>query len=319
MGILSQAVLVAYQKPEDDGYHRGQLTITGVSPCAYATFLNYHKVDKRENRPEDILRMKNGHWQEEEAIYDLTKAGFKLQYTGRNQLKVHVGRAKVGGRPDGLIDVGMKTHLLEVKAMDTMRSNLFKNSGLDTFPNYKCQIQLYMASDELKGIVNSCQFYVKHKDSCHPYDAYFEAEPNYIKPIIEAVDAIILDGEEVRKPTEPTSLCRGCRHANFCWKSEIIDTSKVSYKELDAVAQMWRDGKAYKAYGEELISVARNTLEAELGDSNLLVASDLKVQRIESNRSSISIPKFVEVYGADSLSKVLSVTKVSQLRITDLL
>ena len=62
--MLSEAVLASYEKPESDGIHLGQLTVTGISPCPYGTYINYKKLDSSPPDSLGTLRMKNGHYQE---------------------------------------------------------------------------------------------------------------------------------------------------------------------------------------------------------------------------------------------------------------
>ena len=190
--MLAQAVVAHFEKPKSDGYHKGQLTVTSVSACPYATYINYHHLDDQDFTASQMMLMKNGHWQEPEILEDLRAAGFKLSNTGSNQLMVHVGKTRVAGRPDGLVLVEGKEALLEIKAMSIRTYTSLKQKGLEAFPYYKTQVQLYMASEELVSRVDKCYLYAKHKDSCRPYDICEEKDLSYSKPIIEAVDAIVL-------------------------------------------------------------------------------------------------------------------------------
>jgi len=318
--MLAQAVIAAYEKPESDGIHRGQLTVTGVSPCPYATYLNYYHLDDQEFDAASRLRMKNGYWQEMEVLEDLRKAGFTLRYTGNSQITVHVGKASITGRPDGLVVVDNREDMLEIKAMSLNVYTDLKQKGIDAFPSYKCQAQLYLASEELKDRVGGCWFYVKHKDSCRPYDIFLERDEAYARPIVEAVDEIVLGKVEVSRPTEAIPLCSNCRHRLFCWKTELLDTSGIKTTSLPEAVGKWIEGRIYLDWGKTLDEEARVVLKEYLGSDDVLYAegenSLLQVKRIIQRRSGISEAKFVERYGAAALADVMEEKVFEQVRVT---
>lgn len=318
--MLAQAVIAAYTKPESDGYHRGQLTVTSVSPCPYATYLNYHHLDDEQFDAASRLRMKNGKWQEMEVLEDLRKARFSLKYTGSNQITVHVGKVPIAGRPDGLIVVDNREDLLEIKAMSLAMYTSLKQKGIDAFPNYKCQAQLYLASEELKDRVTGCWLYVKHKDSCRPYDIFLDRDEAYTRPIIEAVDEIVLGKVVVVRPVEAGPSCSFCRHKLYCWKTELLDTSGIKTLTKPEVVQMWLEGQFHLDMGKQLNEEARVLLKGYLGDNDVLFIEDqtllLEVKKIIQHRSGISTEKFVERFGAAALADVTQETIVEQMRVT---
>lgn len=316
--MISEAVVAAYEKAIDDGYHRGQLTVTGVSPCPFETYINYHHLDPQVTDAYGRLRMKNGHWQELEVLEDLRVAGFKLRHTGTDQLIVTVGPVK--GRPDGLITVDGREDLLEIKAMSLDSYTKLKGKGLaKSHPRYKSQVQLYMHSEELIDKVNGCWLYAKHKDSCRPYDVYEEKDSVYTKPIIEALDAIVLGKEKVKRPDSPNELCTSCRHSNFCWKEVLLNTSEIKVVDLPEVVTKWKEGKYHQEYGKSLIEEAREVFEYHLGDNELLLVNGLRIKRIVSKRTDIDITKFCDIFGANRLAEVMTEKMVSQMRITSVL
>lgn len=314
--MLREAVLAAHAQPEDDGFHRGQLSITGISPCPYGTYINYHKLDPHPASPAEILNMKNGNWQEEEMVADLKKAGFRLRYTGKDQMVVHVGRARVGGRPDGLIEVfEPREDVLSCKAVNTRRNSTLNKKGLDGEPFIRCQEQMYLASDELKDRYG-CWVYYKHKDSNYPGDLFEERNDEYSKPIVEVTDAIILEGYVPERP-DVCPIMGGCRHKTYCMKQDLLNLSGVAVADLPEVVRQWKEGKFYKDYGKMLQDEARETLIKELGSREILFVESLSVQRIVQNRTSISKEKFVEHFGSDKLPLVLVTQAVEQIRIND--
>jgi len=316
--MLSQAVIAAYGKSEQDGYHKGQLTVTGISPCSYATYLNYRHLDDEDFDALSRLRMKNGKWQELEVLEDLRRAGFLISNTGMHQLTVHVGKAPVNGRPDGLITVDGRQDMLEIKSMSLDMYTKLKQKGIDAFPSYKCQAQLYLASEELKGLTG-CWFYVKHKDSCRPYDIFLERDEVYVTPIIEAVDEIVLGKIEVDRPEKPIEMCSNCRHRLYCWKTELLDTSGIKTLTKPECVQLWLEGQFHLDMGKQLNEEARVLLKEYLGDNDVLFIEDqailLEVKRIIQHRSGISEVKFIERYGAAALADVMEEKIVEQMRV----
>lgn len=317
--MISQAVLAAYAKPRPDGIHFGQLTVTGISSCAYATYINYHKLDQQKFEGVDTLRMKNGRYQEAEIVDDLKLAGFNLSNTGKDQLTIHVGKSQVTGRPDGLIMVNKKWDLLEIKAMSLGVWTSVKQLGMKAVPYYLTQVQLYMASDELKDRTSRCWFYTKHKDSCRPNDLEVPQDLNYSKPIIEALDEIILGKAVISRPEEPIALCTKCRHNSFCWKEQlVVDMTGLTRKSLREITEQWKQGKHYKDLGETLIEEARAQIIQELGEESKILIDDLKVTKIVQKRTEFDVQKFIDLYGAENLPKVQTVKPVPQVRITQL-
>src|SRR3989304_2731964 len=115
--MLAEAVVASYTKKESDGYHKGQLTVTGISACPYSTYLNYHHLDDEDFDPESRLRMKNGHWQELEVLEDLKRAGFKLRFTGSSHQTPRVGQPSIKRCPSIRRGVDSRGRSLEIKAM----------------------------------------------------------------------------------------------------------------------------------------------------------------------------------------------------------
>ena len=320
--MISQAVIAAFAKPKSDGYHLGQLTGTGISPCPYSTYITYHHLDEPIRTAAAFLKMKNGKWQEREIVSDLKEAGFELQYTGdikEEQLKLSIGKAPIYASPDGLIKIKDKFQLLEIKAMDLKHFTNFKQTGLKTFPGYECQVQLEMASRELVNEIDFCVFYAKHKDSCMPYDIIVEKDLNYSRPIIEAVDAIVIDKEVVKKPLDIIPLCSNCYHAKFCWGGDIL-ASEVKVISIPEAVEKWTVGKMYLTLGKQLDEEARAVFEEQLGEAEILYCEgeddSLQVKRIIQRRPAISKEKFVEKYGAAALANVLEEKIVPQMRVS---
>lgn len=316
--MLSQAVLASYMKPEEDGIHRGQLTVTGISPCPRATYIKYKHLNDDVRTPSDYLRMKNGKWQELECVEDLRHAGFPLRFTGNSQITVHVGRARISGRPDGLIEVNGKEHVLSIKARSLNVFSKFVRKGIDAEPRTMCQEQMYLASPRLQDY-DGTWLYVKHKDSCNPHDIFIERNDAYAKPIVEATDEIVLGDWEPSRPSEPIPLCSECRNKLFCWKDDFLDTSGIQTITLPEAIAIWTEGRFHLEVGKQMDEEARNVFREHLKDNDVLYVNDqttlLEVKRIVQHRVGISEERFVEKYGAAALADVMVETLVEQMRV----
>jgi len=262
--------------------------------------------------------MKNGKWQELEVLEDLRKAGFRLRFVGANQLTVHVGRARITGRPDGLITVNEREDVLSIKARSLSSFSNFKRKGVDAEPRTVCQEQMYLASPELKDHVGTW-VYVKHKDSCEPYDAFVERDNSYAKPIVEATDEIVLSGYEPKRPDVPIPLCSSCRHKIYCWKLDFLDTSGIKTITLPEAVSMWVEGKFHRERAKQLDEESREVFRKHLGENDVLFVDDqttlLEVKKIVQHRIGISEEKFVAKYGPAALVDVMTETIVEQMRV----
>jgi hypothetical protein len=329
--MLSEAVLASYSKEEDDGIHHGQLTVTSISPCPYATYLNYHHLDP--HKPEEDttvgalarLRMSDGHWQEMQCIENLRHAGFKMRCTGAGQQTVHVGKSQVTGRTDGYILVDGREDILSVKAMSLNRYTDFRQEGFKSEPMIECQEQMYLASDELKDSYKGTWVYSKHKDSCRPYDVFVEQNLAYSSPIIEALDEIVLGNAEIKRPADTIELCEHCSHMQYCWKAIIVDLSKVPTKvPLPDLVAKWKEAKYHQDYGKELMESVREGpggFRELLGDKKILLAdttdTTLKVSNIVSHRTVFSETRFVAKFGAAALVDVTEEKETHSMRILE--
>ena len=318
--MLSQAVLASYTKQESDGIHHGQLTITGISPCPYHTYINYKKLDVEPRDAVVNLRMKNGKWQELECLEDLRHAGFRMRYTGSGQMTVHVGKSMIGGRPDGLIEVDGREDVLSIKARSLDAYTSLRQKGLEAEPMTECQEQMYMASEELKDKAG-CWLYVKHKDSCRPYDLFIPRNDAYSQPIVEATDEIVLGNIEPRKPEKPFNLCASCHHRRFCWQQELVDTSGIRTLTKPEIIELWMQGQFHLEMGKQYNEEARVLLKELLGENDVLFVEDretlLEVRKIIQHRTKFNESKFVEKFGAEALIDVIEESAFEQMRITN--
>lgn len=313
--MLAEAVLAGYGSKPRRKVTVG-LTVTGLSPCEYETYINYKKLDLSKYGALELMRMEDGHSQEAECLRCIWKAGFKTWYTLSNQLTVMVGKADILGHPDGLIGVGGRVDLLEIKAMSLDRFTHFTQKGLDRFPRIRTQVQGYMESGKLEDQgVSGTWVYAKHKDSCRPHDVYEEKNPDFIRPIIEVADAIILEGYVPGKVK--SDYCAGCYHSTFCWGEILLDLSRIKETSLPEAVRKWKEGKWHRAYGSIMNEEARAVFEEELGEDDLLLVEDLRVKKIHASRTEIDIEKFVELFGAHRLPEVMVERPYEQVRISE--
>lgn len=305
--MLAEAVIAGAMKLRRES--SGKISPSMVSSCPMKTYRSWKRtVSTSEGL--DYLRMNDGHYQEAQVVDDLLRAGFKIK---DRQLTVHIG--PMVGHIDGLILVDKVWSLFDCKAMSLSRYTNFKQRGFEVESAIKVQMQLYLASDELrKEGIDTGFVYAKHKDTCRPYDLYFEWDPPFAKSIIDQVDALLLGDVPVPKRI---SLCASCRDRLECWGAEVVDFSGVHTASLPELVKQWKLGTHYKRYGKELVEEARFTFEEKLGDKPVIFIDDLKVLRVVQTRIGFSEEKFVERYGAAALTGVWETKKVPQMRVME--
>jgi len=306
--MLAEAVIEGAEKLR--GTRSGKIRPSGMSVCPVRTYSNWKSVGEPPTG-QNLLLMNDGHYQEEEMVDDLERAGFTIE--GR-QTVLHIGPME--GHRDGKILVDGEWYLLECKAMNVGRFNRFKKDGFQAEPAIEVQTQLYLHSEECRqeGLTKGF-IYTKHKDSCKPYDLPFEYKPQFATALVTQVEKI-LDGwipEPVKIP-----LCSTCKLRVDCWKATLIDFSGVGTASMPEMVEQWKRGKHFQNFGKELVDEARSIFEVELGDKTVVTIDDLKVSRIISTRSGISRTKFVDIYGPEALPGVWEETPVSQVRVSEI-
>lgn len=307
--MLAEAVIAGAERLR--GPPRGLLSPSVVSPCPLLTYKGW-KAERTPPTGQQLLLMNDGHYQETEMVDDLLRAGFAI---GDRQKTLHIGGV-MEGHIDGLILVNDKWHLLECKAMSMSRYTEFRQRGFAAELGIEVQVQLYLHSDELSKMELGGGFvYSKHKDSCRPYDLFFEYKPQFAESLVEQVRRL-QDGwipEPVKCP-----LCSTCRFRVDCWKAELIDFSGVKTVSLPELVEQWKRGTNFRRYGKELVDEARNVFEKELGDLTVITIDDLKILRVMATRGGISEQKFIEVFGSENLPKVWEEKRIPQMRVTEI-
>lgn len=305
--MLAEAVIAGAEKRT--GYQSGKISPSIVSLCPLRTYKNW-KGEKPKPTGIERLRMNDGHYQEQEMVDDLVRAGFKVEDA---QMSVHIG--PMVGHIDRTIWVDSRKRLLECKAMSLNRYTAFKQKGFEAEPAIKVQVQLYLASDELrKEGIDSGFVYCKHKDTCRPYDLFFEWDPKFTEVVIGQVEGLLADW--IPKP-ERTNLCPSCPYRLDCWGAEIVDFSGVHTASLPEMVAQWKTGTAHRQYGKELVEEARLAFREELGDNDIIFIDDLKILKVFPVRGGISETKFTEKYGAAALADVWEEKRVEQMRVQE--
>jgi CRISPR/Cas system-associated exonuclease Cas4 (RecB family) len=318
--MLSAIVLEAWRHAPAEKRKRG-FSVTSISPCAYETYLNFlkSKLPPPEENPEDILRLKDGWWQEKQMLEeDLPFAGFEIS---ERQMEVHVGPSRTLGHIDGLIRIGNSRDLIDTKAVDYRRILGIKRHGLDHEPMVRCQLQLYMSSEELRQLdVKRGWVYLKHKDTCIPYDIMDEPDPDYVAPIIENAESVKAGWIPARQETK---LCVHCYQKRLCWEQERGPDDEtavplaVGPEELAKACDTWRLGKQQSTTGYALMNKAKIVFDQAVGDSAVIL-NDLKVQRIISHTMQWDKKKFLALYGPQALLEILNPGETFSLRVDDL-
>jgi CRISPR/Cas system-associated exonuclease Cas4 (RecB family) len=280
------------------------LSITRISPCPYETFIEAYNLDPRENMdPVALMRMEDGHWQEKQIIEHLARTGWEMTHTGEDQMTVHVGRTEIPGRPDGFIKVGGAWDQLEVKAVNEDRYHRMVRKGIEG--RIRCQTQLCMSSREERDMgIERTWVYSKHKDSCTPHDFDEIYDPEYAKPVMEAADRIMEGWKPEKKEHD---LCASCNHKVYCWQPDIIlDMDGITAVEgMKKYVDMWKEGKDRERRGKELVKEARGVLEGVVGEDDVALVEDLKLQRVIRHTPSIPLDRYLEIHGKDHFKDVL--------------
>ncbi len=321
MGELSNAVLDIYtNRPLRDYFG-----ISSISPCPRETYLNYRRFLETqetglgppiENRQQ--LLMDDGHYQEAMVLSLLRRAGYVLEYTGKAQFTVTVGRAKVPGHPDGINKgrLGLEyptPKLLEVKAMNYSRFKSIVREGLESEPKIKCQVQLYMAGEGLPYPVKECQVFCKHKETSNPEDILERKDEKYSATIIEMVDAIILDGWEPKPIRNP--LCKGCRVEELCWQELELDLSGFQIVDLPETSAKWIQGKAFVDLGTAMVDSAKEEFGEvmETGTRELMTGL-LRILKSQYPKRSFNKNRFIREKGQAEYDRFCDEIIVTSLR-----
>lgn len=318
--MLSAIVLEAWRHAPGEKRRHG-FSVTSISPCAYETYLNFlkSKLPPPEENPEDILRLKDGAWQEKQMLEeDLPFAGFEIS---ERQMEVYVGPSRTPGHIDGLIRIGDSRDLIDTKAVDYRRILRVKRYGLDHEPMVRCQLQLYMSSEELRQLgVKRGWVYLKHKDTCIPYDVMDEPDPDYVAPIIAHTEQIKAGWVPAR---QESNLCTYCYQKRLCWglqrelEEETTPPLLIGPEEVSKACDMWRLGKQQATSGYTLMDKAKVVFDQVVGDS-AVVLNDLKVQRIIAHTTQWDKKKFMALYGPQALLDILNPSESISLRVDDL-
>lgn len=316
--MIHEAVIESYRPklPTSQSIHR--LTVTSVSECPYETYIHYNKLDpdKSHGNPLTQLNMKNGHWQEQEMVEDLKHAGFTVWGVLGDQVPVHIGRSGFVGHPDGRIKLDRQACLLEMKALSLRRFRNFTSTHLDNERSVRLQVQLYMASEEIrKQEISRCLIYCKCKENNKPYSFFEDYSPEYSSPIIEATDKILETNEEPARSS--SELCSHCHHKFFCWGEEEIqlDLSRIGISDLVQLEEKWNEATFFYNYGKFMRDEIKEFFKADLGKGEkTFQIGNLLIRNRQVFREIFLRQKFVERYGLGELPEVLG--EVPYMRLT---
>lgn len=291
--MISEIVLASVPTGPRKRVRPSGITCSQLFPCPYRLY-KIHIGDRWvELQPSDVLRMEDGWYQEEQTVQLLKRAGIIVK---NRQQPISVGKSNIPGHIDGTIELLKKIRLWEHKAMGEDRFWLFKNRGLDAFPNYKAQIHSYMLGMELDEAIA----YAKWKDSCDPFDIVVPLDKDFILPIIEWADKIRLENW-VPEPVE----CEYCSRCGVDCFGQIIDLSRIKQVTAEEMVEKWRKGKQFQNVGKMLEDDARVYFIEQLGDKDvLIVGEELKVSRIMQHRFTLSKQLVIQEFGPEGLIKV---------------
>lgn len=321
MGELTNNILDIYKYTPERTY----FGVSSISSCPRETYLNYviflHKEkDKKKRDLEFLMLLDDGHYQEAEIISLLKRAFYNLEYTGKNQATIHIGRSNIPGHPDGIIKGTIvedftSPRMLEIKARNYLAFTKFKELGISGFPKIEVQIQLYMSAEDLPYEVEECHLIFKHKESTKLEDIKVHKNVEFAARITKETDSIIVDGE-VPDPVK-CNLCNTCRFYNSCWKqpSPVVDFSGLQFSSLSEASEQWAKGKSYQNLGKVMVEEAMEAFEANIEDDTEEMITDLlKIKRVSFRKRQFSKDLFIEKYGEDAFNEVCEFPKVEYLR-----
>ncbi len=263
--MLTEAIHKMYADTREERQYFG---ISSLSPCQMETYLNYmnhlqrvnktKEVEQEEIEPQQLLLMDDGNYGEAQIVDLIRRSGFEVDYTGKDQATVHIGKSKIPGHPDGFVH-SSKTHLLEVKLRSKNNYQKFVEGGLKPFLRIKTQVQLYLsAEDSPYPDTETARVIFKHKESVSLKDHEEIADPEFAGKITEETDQIIQGGFT----PEPilTDLCVGCRWSSHCWGGGVVNFSGFQYLNLPEVSEKWIRGDYHATLGK----ILKDEAEAEL-------------------------------------------------------
>lgn len=316
--MLTESILRMYSRPR----RRNYFGISSISPCPRETYLNYirhlQSVNKLGDRPAPSITeeeqdeanpqlqmlLDDGNYQEAQIVDLLRRSGYGVTYTATDpggQARVTIGQSRIPGHPDGFIHLenpSSEYHaMLEVKARNYAAFHRFEKFGLDAFPRIRCQVQLYLNSDNLPyPDITECRPLFKHKETTACKDGVEHKDPEYAKRIVENTDQIILAGW-VPQPIE-NPLCTSCKFASLCWNgARLVDFSGFKYSALPEVSQQWIKGHTYKVLGEDMMLKAEQVLEREIGDVEEMLTEGLVVSQKNSPTRRFNRKQFIKERG----------------------
>jgi len=328
--MLSELVILAATKENKKKINskewkdRKGLRCSGLWPCAYRLYLiNSNSMPERLPSGLELLNMEDGWWEEEQAVARLARAGIEVKNRGRELV---VGKSKIPGHIDGELFLNSEEILWEHKAMNSDRSEIFRSKGIIAFIDYYTQTQAYMLGLGItKGIVQ-----VKNKETNEPIDRPVKLNLEYITPIIEWADAIVLDNWIPE--SKETEYCKSCPVGCFMDQGIKLDFSNVDSITANNLVESFVKGKQMEDAGKYLQDQVREVLiglkdektkkiirQGMIGDKEeLRVDGDknyLQVKKIPQRRSEINKVKLLDLIGADKLIELTEYTDIDTYRI----
>jgi hypothetical protein len=248
--------------------------------------------------------MEDGWDQESQTIRRLAEAGIKII---NRQQKVEIGRSKIPGTIDGMVEMGGILKLWEHKAWNERAFYEFAARGLKNHLGEKAQINGYM----LGAGLDSCIFMVKHKDSNDYADIEEKLDKEFIGQIVDWCDEIRLGGWAPEPEERPE--CSYCGVGCF---GTVLDFSWIGEATATEMVEKWKKGKLFTDMGEMLMDEARayfvgktdkygnELVKGIIGNKELLVLEGLEIKKITRHWLEVSKAKILEEFGPDGLMRV---------------
>jgi hypothetical protein len=272
-------------------------------------------LDERdEYRDKGLLAANEGILHEPLMVQKLVDEGFEVTNTGENQdaLEVRYKRFVVRSHPDGLIrglELGTQWRVLECKALNEDRFNLWKSMGWSAFQSYAYQmsLEMYLASKKYETPVLGL-FVVKNRNTGDTVRLLVDRYPVDPATIINKFSAIenLVESEGLIPPCDPQAewfFCPflGKGHCDAV-KGKSGDVDVVEDVELEATFTEFRGVKLAMKELEAREAALKSFIKEHMVLGPAIRVGDFIAKLGTRTRRGFDIPaakNFIEARGVD--------------------
>jgi CRISPR/Cas system-associated exonuclease Cas4 (RecB family) len=184
-------------------------------PCTRRLWLKYHG-DTEEVSYELGRIFNQGNWTERKIIEELKNAGYTVK---GEQTEYTALDGRFQGHIDGIIEYGKKDRILEIKSLNDASFRKMKAYGIEAFPRYYAQVQMYMDRSGL----NSAVFICENKNNQELYMEKVILDRDAVYDLWHRAERILVQQEpDPPLPAKENSACYLCLLKKPCssWRAE---------------------------------------------------------------------------------------------------